>query len=288
MRKSIPLYLLSITLTLAFLQPTLATDRLLVFGDSWGVGSYLGLEKAFAVNAPGSTVVPAAIAGETASAMNSSDPAHGLPYITNTLAANPTVDMMHLSIGGNDILFNWTAAVPPAVEDALLSSIVDDIEEVVLHALAQRSDLNVFYSSYDYFRPLPFWGTPLEVNTVFEDLHNRVASRLASNPRVFTHNFNGLMQELHGYSPLGLLPGDPSLPDINLPGPPEPFFDEIHLSWDINDGSPGPFGFDQFANRQFEVFYQSRLIPEPQTAFLLIFASCTLLNLRCTYFRKPR
>ena len=257
-----------------------AAERLLVFGDSWGGGSFLGLEKSFAANAPGNTVVLAAVPGETASVMNSPNPTHGLPAIASTLAAHPTVDMMHLSIGGNDILLDWTSVMAPAVEDALLTSIVDDIEAVVLHALAQRPDLELFYSSYDYFRRWTSRATPLQSNTVFQELHSRVESRLASTPRVTTHNFYGLMQNLYGFSPLGLLPGDPSLPDINLPGPPEPFYDAVHLSWDMGDGSSGPFGFDQFADEQYDVFYRSRLVPEPGPLTLLILAACGLLSTR--------
>jgi hypothetical protein len=273
-------------LLIAFSLSAPAAERLLVFGDSWGGGSFFGLEKSFASNAPGKTVVPAAVPGETASLMNSLDLAHGLPNIASTIAAHPTVDMMQLSIGGNDLLLNWTGTMTPAVEDALLTSIVDDIEGIVMHALAQRPDLELFYSSYDYFRRLPRRESPLQMNTVFQELHSRVESRLADMPRVTTHNFYGLMQNLYGYSPLGLPPGDPALPDINLPGPPEPFYDAIHLSWDLGDGSSGPFGFDQFAAAQYDVFYRSRLVPEPRSWSLLTLAAFGLLSRRRA-FGKP-
>ncbi len=260
--------------------PANADTSLLVFGDSWGVGSFLGLEKSFAANAPGHGVVSGAIAGETAQQMNSDDPDHGLPYITSTIAANPTVDMVHLSIGGNDMLFHWRTFKNMGKEEDLYNRITDDIEEIVLHMLAQRPDIEVFYSSYDYLLSIDGWGTPLEQNTPFVELHRRVEERLGNTPRVTTHSFYGFMQTLYGYSPNGIPPGDPSLPDINLPGPPEPFFDAIHFTWDMGDGSPGPFGYDQFADEQFDVFYRSRVVPEPSILILYGFSGIVLLMRR--------
>jgi len=78
-------------------------------------------------------------------------------------------------------------------------------------------------------------------------------------PRAVTGNFYGLMQTLYGQSEFGLPVGDPSLPDINLPGPPEAFFDDIHLTPALFGG----IGYDQLADAQYAAFYQSRLDPTP-------------------------
>jgi len=193
------------------------------------------------------------------------------------LAAHPTVDLVHLSIGGNDILRNWNASMPLNAKEELLARVISDIETVVSHIVAQRPDIELFYSSYDYIRPRPNLGTPLEVNTVLEEVQSRLEVRLASIPRATTHSFHGLMQTLFGQSEYALEPGDPSLPDINLPGPPEAFFDPIHLSFDLF-GQEEPFGYDLLAEEQYAVFYQSHMVPEPNALALIMIAGSLFLS----------
>jgi len=234
---------------LLLVETTSADDRVVVFGDSWGFLSAPSLRRTFDAQAPGNDIRNAAIPGDKASDLsnpNSSDPNEGLLHITSTLATHSTADLVHLSLGGNDLQSNWTAALSPADEDTLLTRITDDIEAVVLHIVAQRPDIEVFYSSYTYLRPLPDLGTVFEVNTVLENLQSRVEARLANIPRATAGNFYGLMQTLWGTS---------ALPDVNLPGPSQAFFDAIHLT----AFGPGPLGYDQLADAQYEAFYQSRL-----------------------------
>lgn len=230
-----------------------ADDRVVVFGDSWGFFTAPSLQDAIDANVSGVDVLNAAVPGDKASDMNTPGV---FSDITSALATHSTADLVHLSIGGNDLLGDWTAALSPTAEDALLTGITNDIVAVVTHILAQRPDIEVFYSSYTYMRPLSDLGTPLEVNTALQNLQSRVEVGLAGMPRATTGNFYGLMQTLYGQSEFGLPVGDPSLPDINLPGPPEAFFDDIHLR-------PSFFGdsYDQLAEAQYAAFYQSRLDP---------------------------
>ena len=262
-----------------------ADERVVVFGDRWGGLSSWSLQKTFDARAPGNDVFNAAKAGERSEEMNTADPYHGLPYITSTLAAHPTADLVHLSIGGNDIRHYWTAAMSKAAEDALLTRITDDVAAVVSHISAQRPDIEVFYSSYDYLRSVPDLGTPLEVNTVLEELQSRVDSRLDGIPRATTHSFYGLMQMLFGQSEFGLPPGDSLLPDINLPGPPEAFIDDIHLTFGAEGG---PFGYDLLAGEQYAVFYQSHMVPEPNSFAWLVLAGCIFLAIRSRRKRNSR
>jgi len=231
-----------------------ADDRVVVFGDSWGVFTAPSLQSTFDANAPGNDVLNAAVFGLEASELNTPN---RLSNITSRLAAHPSADLVHLSLGGNDLREDWNASLSAAASDALLTTITDNIEAVVSHILAQDPNLEVFYSSYTYLRPRPSQGTPFEINSILEELHSRVETRLASMPRAVTGNFYGLMQTLYGQSDFGLLPGDPSLPDINLPGPPEAFFDDIHL----RPSFIGGISYDQLAEAQYAAFYQSRLEP---------------------------
>jgi len=264
-------FTVSLLVLLSIDRTSNASDRVVVFGDSWGVLTAPSLQKTFDLQAPGNDVLSAAHLGERATDMITADPEHGLPYIASTLAAHPTADLVHLSIGGNDLRSQWTAGMSPADEDELLTSISDNVETIAAHIVAQRPDIEVLYSSYTYARPSAL-GTPLEVNTVLEELQSRVDARLQNIPRATAYNFYGLMQTLWGQSEFGLPPGDPSLPDINLPGPPEAFIDDIHLTLDLGQGG-GPFGYDQLADEQFSVFYASRLVPEPGAFVLLVFAA---------------
>jgi hypothetical protein len=86
------------------------------------------------------------------------------------------------------------------------------------------------------------------------------------------------MQTLFGQSEYGLPPGDPSLPDINLPGPPEAFWDDIHLSFDLFGQEP-PFGYDLLAEEQYAVYYQY-VVPEPSSLAFIALAGCALLQFR--------
>jgi len=251
-----------------------ADDRVAVFGDSWGVFSALALQKTFDNLAPGNDVLNAAFFGEKTTDMNTSSSTNGLPYITSTLDAHPTIDLVQLIIGGNDLTNNWTAGMSAVAEDVLLTSMTDNIEAVVMHIVDQDPSIEVFYSSYTYLRPLPSLGTPLEVNTVLQELQSRVEARLANIPQATTGNFYGLMQNLYGQSEFGLLPGDLSLPDINLPGPPEAFADAIHLRLSLLP--EGNLSYNQLAEAQFAAFYQSRLMTIPEPSSLLLGAIATV------------
>lgn len=266
-------FLASLVACLSIAGTASATSRVVVFGDSWGVLSTFSLQQTFNAQAPGNDIVMAAFLGEEAADMNTADPDHGLPYLSSTLAAQPTADLVHLSIGGNDVLRNWDASLSPAAEDALLTRVVDDITAVALHIVGLDPDIEVFHSSYTYIRPIPN-GTPLEVNTMLENLQGRVAARFAGIPRATTHSFYGFMQNVFGQSEFGRSPGDPSLPDASLPGPPEAFIDAIHLTI--------PNGYNVLANEQYRVFYESRLnvVPEPGSPGLLALTACSFFLAR--------
>jgi len=263
---------------LSVAQKASGDDRVVVFGDSWGVFSALALQQTFDDLVPeaGASVLNSATFGSEASEWNTLSQ---LNEITSILNDHSSADLVHVSLGGNDLTADWNANLPAAAEDALLDRIADDIEAVVTHIVAQDPNIEVFYSSYTYLGPLDL-GTPLEVNTVLEELHSRVEDRLASIPQATTGNYYGLTQTIYGQSEFNLPPGDPSLPDINLPGAPEAFFpfDPIHLTPSIFGGTGA---YNDLAEAQYSDFYQSRLtitgIPEPSSLLLGAFASVGVL-----------
>jgi hypothetical protein len=222
----------SLLLTAAPLQAA----RILVIGDSWGVAAGPALQQVLIDNGSDDTVASIAVEGETAENLNTPE---WLQQITNALAANPDADLVHLSLGGNDFLGNWTSSLPETEEDQLIADILADITAIVDHILAQRPDIRIFWSSYDFPRPLILLGEPLDVNNA--SIRFAAQARALADARgdaLSYGDFNGLTQVVYGFDgvqvtpydpPFPIPPGDPSLPDPRYPGPAVAFADQIHL-----------------------------------------------------------
>jgi len=127
-----------------------ATPRILYVGDSWtaypwqqdppalrdaldeyGLGQYeengdLALYRA------------------TAADWDTADP---LAQITAKLVQYPTIDIIHISLGGNDINMGWRDA---ADKEAFLDVTAQHIRNIALHCLNVRPNVRVAISSYDY------------------------------------------------------------------------------------------------------------------------------------------
>jgi lysophospholipase L1-like esterase len=241
-------------------------SRIVVFGDSWGVPTATALQQVLVAEGVAETVYNAALSGETAA--NLSSPG-GLAGIDAALAANPEADLVHLSIGGNDLLGFWTASMPPAQQAALFASIVEDVETIVDHILAERPGVSILWSSYDYARPVPFLGTPAQLNAAAAQVGALALSLMGSTPGLTFGNYAGLMQVTYGfdgvqYTPFDpatpIAPGDPSLPNPNLPSPAVAFADLIHLT---------PAAYLVLAQAQYDSFYAQHLVPEPATGLLV-------------------
>jgi hypothetical protein len=156
--------------------PELLTPRLLLAGDSWaqfmwddgshnelfdrfGHAEKRALSRSLATNpGPGYTGPEYAIAGSLA--RHWVDTAN-YPWIANVVAelqANPTVDRVLLSIGGNDMLAGksgggWYKDMDqdiPGSEAMLFDRLHGHTLEIVDAMLAVRPDLRVILSSYDY------------------------------------------------------------------------------------------------------------------------------------------
>jgi lysophospholipase L1-like esterase len=269
--------ILVLGLWLAASAPAQAS-RIVVFGDSWGVPTATALQQVLIAEGVAETVYNAAVFGETAA--NLASPA-GLAGIDAALAANPEADLVHLSIGGNDLLGFWYAAMPPAQQTALFTSILVDVETIVDHILAVRPGAQLLWSSYDYPRPIPT-GTPAQVNAAAAQVGALALALMGSTPGLTFGDYSGLMQLTYGFDgvehdpywgsdPNTPIPaGDPSLPDPNLPGPYAAFADEIHLT---------PAGYLVLAQAQYDTFYAQYLVPEPATG-LLVAAGLVGLGLR--------
>jgi len=208
------------------------TPRILVVGDSWTpamlsriqiVLDDLGLSE-YTVEGD-LTSRPGSTAAQWATPT-------WLGYITAELTANPTIDIVHLSMGGNDYLY----ALPLTPEEiaALVEQVFDDIDTVVAHILSIRPAARVALCSYDYVADQGH-------NDALGLFAQTALARTATNPNYFYINNLGLMHYAYGYSgefgpgetpfPGGYPDYDPLMGgDPSLPGPPEALADAIHLT----------------------------------------------------------
>ncbi len=250
-QRRTPLCVHATLLMLVLANPVRAAE-IVVFGDSWGVPAAPALQTVLTNHGHSETVAGAAAGGETASNLSS---ATGLLHITNSLVANPDVELVHLSIGGNDFLGTWNSTFTPAQEAALFQAITDDVETIVDHILTTAPGVLIFWSSYDYPRPLAL-GTPTQVNAASANFQTYAQALDTAKGSVLTAiDFSGLMQVSYGFDgvqhtvydpPFVIPPGDPSLPDPTLPSPNAAHTDSIHLT-----GA----GYLIFAEEQYLQFY---------------------------------
>jgi len=251
-----------VTLTVLVSSSISEAGQVVVFGDSWAVPFAPALQQVLDGNGLfGIDVVNAAFGGETASNMASGSLTRGLPYITDTLNANPDAQVVHLGIGGNDFLGGWLPSFTPAQDASLFDSIYLDISTIVNHILSIRPDVEIYHPTYDYFPASTVAGltTSTRANSAFDNMAIEAQTLADSIPQLTFHNSLGLMQVQYGIPGMGIPAFDPSLPDTTLPSPEVAFADAIHLT---------SAGYQLFAEEAFDVFYAAELVPEP-TAFVL-------------------
>lgn len=255
--------------------------RVLVVGDSWAWFMWLDrtLRGVFADNGHpellekgDNTTEPGTTAAEWA------DPSY-LQLITDELDAHPSVDIVQLTVGGNDFLAGqpgggWYVGMPPDDEEALFLRVETDILAVVDHVLAHDPEVEVLLSLYDYLNFVESLGgllqdsctaywqdmnepTPLELNTVMTAFIERMDLALASRSRASQVHNLGWMQYLYGY---GSIPPGQLVPpgDVTLPSPPQAmrFFqsDCIHLSSEGHDGLVQHLWDDYYDDTFFGIF----------------------------------
>jgi len=230
--------------------------RILVIGDSWGVAAGPALQQVLIDHGSTDLVASIAVGSRTAKVQNTP---WNLEEITTALEQNPDAEFVHMSLGGNDFLGTWRSSFSQAQEDQLIANILEDITAIVDHILQQRPGIRIYWSSYDFPRPL-FIGDPVDVNMASMRFSVKAQALADSKGKALSYgDFNGLTQVEYGFdgfqiSPFDpgfpIPPGDPSLPDPQYPGPAPAYFDSIHLTEE---------GFLLLAQNQYEQFYQAVL-----------------------------
>ena len=221
------------------------------------------------------------------------------PWIANMVAAleaNPTIDIVMLSLGGNDVLAGksddgWYKDMDldvPGSEDALFDRIHDDTFAVIDAALAVRPNITVLLASYDYPNfNVGFWCfvyacpkrrdlsrdptndliTDAELNAMMVTVENRRIGWVNSEPRLLYDHSVGLMHYYYGdgVSAPGVLPHPGQEPPAFLPFPGgNPLRPTLRENFRVPGVDADPIHLDYEG-------YQFKIANQTQTTFFPVF-----------------
>lgn len=244
--------------------PTTQEPRVLLLGDSWI--TFLTVFRSFDHALENLGVDPAAVTslhfpGSEARQWNR---LMGRLLIGSRLMSAPSIDIVVLCMGGNDVMDGFNARAPEAERRAVIARAARDVAGVIDYILSLRPDVRVAVIGYDYpnFRDAVrhrMWSVqrsiyeqagrpnPAQANEAVIWLTEAGFKIAEERERVAYVNNTGLMQHAFGYGPAGLHPGDAPYPgdaiaegpfpggDPTLPSPTEAmirfwdFRDAIHL-----------------------------------------------------------
>ena len=280
------LYILSCLLVLS---PVIVaqTNRVLIVGDSW---AQLQIDnnthaQVFTDNGFADITIDPASDGTSDNGKEAADWAmpEQLQIIAAAINANADIDTVQLTIGGNDFLNGWNAAMSPMQQLALQQQILTDMNTIVDFILALDSNIEVLLSFYDYPNFVDTISgvsgivcnnlyndmaqpTVVELNSAaraFEQVYSQIAS---NNPRVYHVSHFGLMQSFFGFPAENILPGDILPPgDITRTSPLEAMRDFglgirdcFHLS---------PEGYTFLVQNAFDGYFHDRFDTVFRTGF---------------------
>ncbi len=227
---------LVLVLVVATLVPDIAaagTPRILLVGDSWAARAWRTRAFRTALENKGLAQFEekgdVTAIGGTTSADWASPPF--LERISEELENYPTLDIVHLSIGGNDFL---QAGVTSPIEALpILLRILRNVRTVVAQIHAVRPEARIAYATYDYV--VAGDGFALELGA----LATAIRFQARTDPSYFLLDDLGVLHHDFGY-PGAFGPGETALPggypryrpllggDPHFPGSPDLFDDPIH------------------------------------------------------------
>lgn len=152
----------------------------------------------------------------------------------------PSIEVVHLSIGGNDVLGDWNINFTQERTDSLANAVLQRLDSVITFIKSARPGIQILWSGYTYpnfgeviqsAAPFqtnhPFYGTwegmgfPTfaQINAVQNNFSEMILNFYAADPQVKFIPANGLMQYVFGQtSPLGVAPGG-TYPAFSVPMP---------------------------------------------------------------------
>jgi lysophospholipase L1-like esterase len=205
-----------------------------------------------------------------------------LAEIKLQLNQNPTIEVVHFSIGGNDVLGEWKKSWPSTKTDSLKTAVEARLQESIDSIKSYKPGIRIVWSGYTYpnFEEIiqtfaapsshPFYGTwdgmekPsfIQINTILNEFSGELADYAASDPQVDFVPATGILQYTFGQStPLGVAPGGTyaqySVPltegKPEYPSPRNSMRDYLSFVKDAFHLSPK--GYEDFIGYQFQKFY---------------------------------
>lgn len=212
-----------------------------------------------------------------------------LAAIRNELSLNPEIDLVHLSIGGNDVLGDWNVSFTQAQTDSLMYLVYGKVSAIIDSIKLMRPGIRVVWSGYVFpnFGEIisdlgalqsihPFYGlwtgmgspTFLQLNTILNNYSAMMDTLAMADPQVDFVRCNGLMQYLFGQTTaLSVPPSGTYAPFTapvadGFPDYPSPkssmrnygvFKDCFHLS---------PASYNEFVQYQTQKFYHKYLMDD--------------------------
>jgi lysophospholipase L1-like esterase len=212
-----------------------------------------------------------------------------LDEIQTQLLAHPTIDFVHISLGGNDVLGEWHKTWPQAKTDSLLNAVSIRLTTIMDFIKSVRPDIKIVWSGYAYpnfgeiigeMAPFqtthPFYATwngmgqPTfaQINGVLNYYSDAMEVMAANDPQLTFVRAPGLMQYAFGQLVNLSVPPSGNYPALTAPLPggfpdyPSPktamrnyvvFRDCFHLSAD---------GFSEFIRYQTQKYYQKALMDD--------------------------
>ncbi|MDZ4845888.1 MAG: GDSL-type esterase/lipase family protein [Chitinophagales bacterium] len=221
-----------------------------------------------------------------------------LAVIQNELQQNPTIDIVLLSIGGNDMLAGangpqpgWHTNLTSVSEALLFDRIQADMQTIIDGIKSIRSNIEIVFSGYDYLNLVETvindqtgsivltWanlGQPgaVQINSAFARFEQRKVNMANADPHVHYVQGFGLMQFVYGYPgffPAFSVPAPGQQPpsyaqfpggDVHYPTPPVALAasgsDAIHLSDE---------GYKHFVVNQTNAYFLDKFRGNPNATF---------------------
>lgn len=156
------------------------------------------------------------------------------------LDAQPDIEIVHLSLGGNDVLGDWNVDFTPYQTDSLIDTVLTRLLTIVDFIKDARPGIRIFWSGYTYpnFGQVledagalqtvhPFYGTwesmgfPdfQQLNDILNEVSYITEAYAALDPQLDFVNATGLMQYTFGQAEALSVPPGGSYPPFQAPLP---------------------------------------------------------------------
>ena len=166
--------ILCLFLALSMADPAGAEKRIVLIGDSWTQFPWLDgsfqhvLDYNYGTGAYEVEGTYTAIGGTSAEQWAGNfvvPPEYGIPEppgpgpggdwglldrLGYTLLANPSIDIIHMSLGGIDLLLRWNSLLAEEEKRAIWKDITRNVDKVIRFAKRVRPGIKVLWVGYDY------------------------------------------------------------------------------------------------------------------------------------------